>query len=727
MKSTYRRVVSLLAIGLGLTVGARGEPVVPRETIRLVSDAPDGLAQFDTWLVGQGLNSDTGRVFRMEKDEAGHPVLRVTGEGFGGLITKQAYRDYRLVAEFRWTGRTWGTREKKARDNGLLLHCTGSPGNLMSGSKTNAPAKFESPWMKSVELQIIEGGVGDLLVLGGWTDDGRPWPTTIRARFGKDRDGEWVYDPAGGLRPFEGFRLNWWGRDPDWKDVVDFRGRQDVESPMGEWTRAEAVVRGGDFTYYVNGKLVNEASDCDMTGGRILIQTEGAEIVYRRIDLEPLTAAVPEAYVKLWSDPAVARRIEQGIEANRRGDAVLRVLGSDGRPLAAAEVEVRHVRHEFLFGCNLFALGQLATPELNRRYEAAFTGLFNFATIPFYWRELEPQEGKPRFAAGSEPIWRRPPPDVLVAWCASNGITPKGHALMYAKTKFMPDWTARTDAEAFRRQGAKHMAEIAARYGAAIPIWDAVNEELPRRRNPQEWPAVPDDYLAWCFREADRLFPRPAVLMINDGTSQAHGTTDEYMALVKGLQDSGVRVDGIGIQFHAYNRSAMLKGETLTPAVLFDVYERIGRLGLPLYITEITIPGAGDAGPDLQAAIVENLYRLWFATPRMAGLTWWNLGDGTAYENENRVLGGLLDDAMLPKPACRALDRLVNRDWRTHAVVATGADGTARFRGFRGKYSVHVRAGDTMGSFEFDLTGGESRAEFRLDGPAKSLPAGTLP
>jgi hypothetical protein len=262
-------------------------PVAPQRTIRLLNSSPDCLAQFDTWIVGHGLNSDPERIFRIEKDADGRPLLRVTGHGYGGLITKQSYRDYRLVLEFRWTGHTSGKREKRARDNGLLLHCTGQPGNCAS-AKSKFTGKFESPWMKGVELQIIEGGVGDILVLGGWKDDGTFWPTTLRARYGKDRDGEMVFDKNAELRPFEATRLNWWGRDPDWKDEVGFRGKQDVESPMGQWTRVEAIVRGGDFTYFVNGTLVNEAKDCSMSEGRILIQTEGAEILFRKIDLEPL-------------------------------------------------------------------------------------------------------------------------------------------------------------------------------------------------------------------------------------------------------------------------------------------------------------------------------------------------------------------------------------------------------------------------------------------------------
>ncbi|MBM3889125.1 MAG: glycoside hydrolase family 10, partial [Verrucomicrobia bacterium] len=158
-------------------------------------------------------------------------------------------------------------------------------------------------------------------------------------------------------------------------------------------------------------------------------------------------AQIPETFQRLWNDPAVAGRIERDIEKYRKGDTVIEVVGKDGKPLANATVEVRQQTHGFLFGCNLFVLDQLATPELNRKYEAAFTNLFNFATLPFYWRDLEPEPGKPRFAEDSPRIWRRPPPDRLVKWCKANGITPKGHALMYAKNKFMPDWTARDDAE----------------------------------------------------------------------------------------------------------------------------------------------------------------------------------------------------------------------------------------------------------------------------------------
>lgn len=416
-------------------------------------------------------------------------------------------------------------------------------------------------------------------------------------------------------------------------------------------------------------------------------------------------ADLPESYVGLWKDPAVANRITDGIEKNRKGDAAVSVIDEGGAPVPGATVRVHQRTHDFLFGCNLFVLGQLATPELNQKYERAFTNLFNFATLPFYWRELEPQQGRPRFTEDSLRIWRRPPPDQLVKWCKANGITPKGHALMYAKNKFMPDWTARGDPRLFQQQASKHMAEIAQRYGRDIPIWDAVNEEIPRRLHFQEWHAVPDDFLAWCFQEAGRLFSKDVRLLINDGQIQAHYNTYDYRSMVADLLQRQIRVEGIGMQFHV-SRGSVLSGDLYTPGRLQTVYSELGGLGLPLYITEITVPALGEDGLAQQAAIVENQYRLWFSTTQMAGVTWWNLGDGTAFENENKALGGLLDADMDPKPAYRALDRLINHEWRTRIELTTDAVGRANFRGFRGEYEVSVDSGGKVVKGAFQLSKG---------------------
>ena len=77
-------------------------------------------------------------------------------------------------------------------------------------------------------------------------------------------------------------------RDPNWKDVIDFRGDQDVEKTVGEWNKLECIVNGDEITIYLNGILVNHASSVKPSKGRIQIQSEGAEVFFRKVELRPL-------------------------------------------------------------------------------------------------------------------------------------------------------------------------------------------------------------------------------------------------------------------------------------------------------------------------------------------------------------------------------------------------------------------------------------------------------
>jgi hypothetical protein len=194
----------------------------------------------------------------------GDGALNVSGRGYGYVGTKKAYRDYHLVLEFKWGTKTWGAREKKAKDNGVLLHGYGPHG------------AYGGTWMASIEAQIIEGGVGDILVLSPKLADGTELTTSLSAEFGLDRDKEKIWRKGEPRQVVTKGRINWKGRDEDWADRVGFRGREDVESPAGEWNRLEVIAKGDTLQYFVNGALVNEAFDCKPSEGKILLQTEGA-------------------------------------------------------------------------------------------------------------------------------------------------------------------------------------------------------------------------------------------------------------------------------------------------------------------------------------------------------------------------------------------------------------------------------------------------------------------
>ena len=70
--------------------------------------------------------------------------------------------------------------------------------------------------------------------------------------------------------------------------MLDFRGKEDLDHPGQDWNRLDVVADGGHIAYRVNGTLANEAFDADPSSGKILFQSEGAEIYLRRFELQPL-------------------------------------------------------------------------------------------------------------------------------------------------------------------------------------------------------------------------------------------------------------------------------------------------------------------------------------------------------------------------------------------------------------------------------------------------------
>ncbi len=274
-----RAYVSLLVLFvLALPGGAGAQAPIAPDTVIPLFDGKS-LDHFYTWLVDSH-REDPLRVITVVDQVDGAPAIRISGEKWGGLVTREAYRDYRLVLEFRWGLLTWGQRRNAARDSGVLVHAEGADGNT--------GRDFNGPWMRSVEAQIIEGGVGDIILVAGFEADGTRRTPAITARAGKDRDGEAVYDPAGEARVFETGRINWYGRDPDWADTLGFRGKADVESPYGQWTRLEVIAQGDRVTNIVNGKVVAEGTRSALTSGKIIIQSEGAEIFFRKIEIGPV-------------------------------------------------------------------------------------------------------------------------------------------------------------------------------------------------------------------------------------------------------------------------------------------------------------------------------------------------------------------------------------------------------------------------------------------------------
>ena len=210
---------------------------------------------------------DPGAVFTVEGG-----MIRISGEQYGAIITEEEYGDYHLIVEWKWGDETFEPRVDRARDSGLLLHGVGPDG--AAGGQ----------WLQSQECQIIEGGCGDFIMVGGLEQP------SLSCVVREGEKGQLYYDPEGGMPVTrDRGRYNWWGRDPQWKDEVGYRGPRDVEAPAGEWNRMEVICDGDAITNIVNGFVVNAGTGSSLTRGKILLQSEGAELFCRRFEVRPLS------------------------------------------------------------------------------------------------------------------------------------------------------------------------------------------------------------------------------------------------------------------------------------------------------------------------------------------------------------------------------------------------------------------------------------------------------
>lgn len=209
-----------------------------------------------------GLNNDPNHVFSVTTVD-GQPALRISGETFGGINTLQDFTNYHLRFEFKWGTQKWPPKLDQPRDSGLLYHSVGAHGTPML-------------WMESFECQIQEGDTGDYW---GVMDVLADIPAV------KNEKGKYVYSPG---QPAVTFR----DKTPIGRSCLK---NPDTEKPSGQWNILDLYCLGDTCLHVLNGKVnlmlthTRHAVDgqvVPLTKGKIQLQSEGAEVFYRNIQVQ---------------------------------------------------------------------------------------------------------------------------------------------------------------------------------------------------------------------------------------------------------------------------------------------------------------------------------------------------------------------------------------------------------------------------------------------------------
>jgi hypothetical protein len=222
--------------------------------------------------------ADPLKLFTVEMQD-GKPILRISGQIYAGLTSKEEFENYHFTCQFKWGEKKWEPRLNSKRDSGVLYHCNGPHG------------AFWNVWMRSLECQVQEGDCGDFISLAGATASVQ----LQRVPEGKNPS----FDPNAPLFS-RGFGVVAHGPSK--------------EKPHGEWNTLEIYTLGTTSVHVVNGTpnmvlfdarqhSANSNSMIPLTRGRIQIQSEAAEIYYRDIMIESIDA-FPETLRQIVREPA---------------------------------------------------------------------------------------------------------------------------------------------------------------------------------------------------------------------------------------------------------------------------------------------------------------------------------------------------------------------------------------------------------------------------------------
>jgi hypothetical protein len=212
-----------------------------------------------------GLNNDPLKVFTVVKED-GAPAIRVSGQIFGYIVSNESFSNFHLRLQFKWGQKKWAPRLNEKRDAGVLYYSVGTP------------EKHPGTWMVSQECQIQEGDCGDFWPIGN---------TRIDIPSEKI-DTLYRYNPDSTLVTF--------GNGT--KAGPRCMKSPDNEKANGEWNMVEVISYNGNSVHLINGKvtmrlfnsrqLVNGMEE-PLQAGRIQLQSEGAEIFYRKIEVSTLS------------------------------------------------------------------------------------------------------------------------------------------------------------------------------------------------------------------------------------------------------------------------------------------------------------------------------------------------------------------------------------------------------------------------------------------------------
>lgn len=180
--------------------------------------------------------------------------------------------------------------------------------------------------------------------------------------------------------------------------------------------------------------------------------------------------------------------------------------------------------------------------------------------------------------------------DALVNYANEKGLGMHGHALVWHSDYQVPGWmkTYSNDPETFRAMLAEHSETIASHFAGRLESWDVVNEAFNddgtyRNSDSLFYQRLGETYIDTAFISARAGDPNVDLYYNDFNISNVGPKFNAVLAMVDGLIEREVPIDGVGFQMHVF------MGWPSTSDIKSN-FQKIVDRGLKVKITELDIP-----------------------------------------------------------------------------------------------------------------------------------------
>jgi len=298
--------------------------------------------------------------------------------------------------------------------------------------------------------------------------------------------------------------------------------------------------------------------------------------------------------------------------------------------------------------------------------------------------EIQPQEGEFDFTKS----------DQFVDFGQKNHMFIIGHTLIWHSQA--PAWLfvgkdgKDVSREVLIERMRKHITTLVGRYKGRVQGWDVVNEAINDDgsfRESKFYKIIGEDYISLAFKFAHEADPK-AQLYYNDYSMAHPGKRAGVVSLIKKLQNSGIKVDGIGMQGHLTMDFPTIAEEEKSIVAFSELGVKVMITELDLTVIPFPTQNGGadvsmsykykkemnpypDGLPDSVATKWNNrmtdFFRLFLKHhDKISRVTVWGVSDGQTWRNDWPIVGRkdyplLFDRNYSPKPVVNAIIKMVEK------------------------------------------------------------------